>query len=218
MNDLASAGLLKLDILGLRNLTMLHEVIKAVNLQTKRTLHLSDIALDDKNTFQLLASGDTQGIFQLESHGMTTTLQNMGVNSLEDIIVTLSIFRPGPQENIALFIRRKNNKEPINYYVDNKDFQKILAPTYGIVLYQEQVLRISQVVAGFTLTQADLLRRAMSKKDHDYMDQVYKSFITGAQNQGYKKEDIELIWNLIYKFSDYGFNRSHAVSYGLIGY
>lgn len=216
MNYLEELGLLKMDILGLRNLTILNNIVEQVKQDLNIDFDLAKINLDDQNTFSLLQQGKTSGIFQLESIGMKNVLMEMHVNSLEDIVATSSLYRPGPQDNIASFIARKFNKETIDY-IDPR-LKPILQSTYGIIVYQEQVILLAKLVANFSLAKADNLRRAMGKKDYQIMDRLKDEFIANAILNNYNETIANSIWDLTNKFASYGFNRSHAVAYSLISY
>ncbi|WP_283272130.1 DNA polymerase III subunit alpha [Spiroplasma sp. SV19] len=216
MNYLEELGILKMDLLGLRNLTILHDVVDNIYQETKIKLDVNKLPLNDQKTYHLLAQGDTKGIFQLESPGMTKVLVDMVPDQLEDIVATSSLYRPGPQDNIPLFIQRKKHLTKVTYIDDR--LTEILAPTYGIIVYQEQVMLIAQKVANFTLAKADVLRRAMGKKDASIMGQMKTEFIKEAIKNHYVEKTAHEIWELIYKFAAYGFNRSHAVAYSLLGY
>ncbi|QGS52258.1 DNA polymerase III subunit alpha [Spiroplasma tabanidicola] len=216
MNYLENIGLIKTDILGLRNLSIIQEVLKLVYQSKKVRIDLDRIELNDKNTFELLRSGDTTGIFQLESNGMTDVLMQMKVNSVEEIAITSSLFRPGPKENIPLYIKRKNSKTK-NYIIDS-NLEDILDSTYGIIVYQEQVMEILKRVANFSLGKADIVRRAMGKKDAKLMDQFKNEFIQNAIKNNYTDIKANELWHYIERFAEYGFNKSHAIAYSLIGY
>ncbi|WP_338964056.1 MULTISPECIES: DNA polymerase III subunit alpha [unclassified Spiroplasma] len=216
MNYLEELGILKMDLLGLRNLTILHNVVDNIYQEAKVKLDVNKLPLNDQKTYHLLAQGDTKGIFQLESPGMTKVLVDMVPDQLEDIVATSSLYRPGPQDNIPLFIQRKKNLTKVTYIDDR--LTEILAPTYGIIVYQEQVMLIAQKVANFSLAKADVLRRAMGKKDASIMAQMKTEFIKEAIKNHYVEKTAQEIWELIYKFAAYGFNRSHAVAYSLLGY
>lgn len=216
MEYLERFGLLKMDLLGLKNLTILDRIIKVIKKIRKVDIVLSKIPLNDKKTFDLLSIGDTNGIFQLESPGMRNVLIKMKPNCIEDISITSSLFRPGPQENIPSFIARRNKKETITYI--SESLKPILSSTNGIIVYQEQVIQIAQTVAKFTPAEADLFRRAISKKNDTEMKHLQNQFISGAVKNGYSKSDSEQIYNYIYQFANYGFNHSHAIAYSLIGY
>ncbi|MGL5268402.1 MAG: DNA polymerase III subunit alpha [Spiroplasma sp.] len=216
MQELEAIGLIKMDILGLRNLTILNKILEQVQTVYQKKLDLNNIPLNDKKTFKIIANSDTTGIFQLESQGMREVLKAMQPNSLEDIIAASSLFRPGPQDYIETYIKRKLGKEKITYVTI--ELEPYLKSTYGIIVYQEQILLILQKIAGFSLAKADLIRRAISKKDSLEMDQQESLFIDSAIKQGYKLATVKKIWNDIKQFAGYGFNRSHAVAYSLISY
>lgn len=216
MSYLEEIGLIKTDILGLRNLSIIQEVLKNIRESKNKVIELNKIPENDLETFALLRGGDTSGIFQLESEGMTDVLKKMKVNSIDDIALTSALFRPGPQENIPTFIKRKNNIE--NNYIIEESLKQILESTYGIIVYQEQVMQILKKVANLSLSKADIIRRAMSKKDHKLMDAFKNEFIEKAVNNNYSMEKAIELWNYIEKFAEYGFNKSHAVAYAKISY
>ncbi|WP_338962153.1 MULTISPECIES: DNA polymerase III subunit alpha [unclassified Spiroplasma] len=216
MQTLEALGLIKMDILGLRNLTILQNILQQVSKHYFLNLKLSQIPLNDEKSFSIIKNGDTTGIFQLESSGMRQILIKMKVDSLEDIIASSSLFRPGPQEYIQDYINRKLGKQKVTYI--HEDLKPYLASTYGIIIYQEQILLILQKVAGYSLGKADLIRRAISKKDTTVMKEQANLFIKSAVNRGYSSRVVKKIWEDIEKFASYGFNRSHAVAYSLISY
>lgn len=216
MQDLEAIGLIKMDILGLRNLTILNNILAKIKQYYQKEINLNTLPLTDQATFKIIANGDTTGIFQLESPGMREILKDMKANSFEDIVATNALFRPGPQDYITTYIKRKLGKEKVTYITE--DLKPYLASTYGIILYQEQILLILQKIAGFSLAKADLIRRAISKKDVHEMEQQATLFIKSAMKQGYNHSIAEKIWNDIKQFAGYGFNRSHAVAYSLISY
>ena len=191
MYGLERVGLVKMDILGLRNLTILHKIVERVSSRLNKKVNLLKIPINDPHTFRMLRKGRTQGIFQLESRGMTNVLEKMNTNSLEDIIVSSSIYRPGPQDNIKLYLEYKNHIRPQPTF-DHK-LKPILQPTHGILIFQEQIMLISQKIANFSLAKADLLRRAMAKKDFKYMELARTDFFTGARMNGYDNNKIEEI-------------------------
>ena len=216
MEHLEDIGLIKFDILGLRNLTILKTIIDSIYKLKDEFVHIDKIPTNDPEVFKIIADGDTSGIFQLESSGMRQVLKKMKPESLEDIIATSSLFRPGPQENIPSYIKRKNNKEKIDYIDDS--IESILKPTYGIIVYQEQIMKIVQVFASMSLSKADILRRAIGKKDEQLLKSLKEDFIIGARKNGHNDEVIKKVYLLIEKFANYGFNRSHAYGYSLLGY
>ncbi|EDL65371.1 DNA polymerase III subunit alpha [Bacillus sp. SG-1] len=216
MEILEEIGLLKMDFLGLRNLTILDRIVASIRKGTGKRLSLDDLPQNDEKTFDLLSQGRTDGVFQLESDGMKNVLVKLRPNSFEDIVAVNALFRPGPMENIPLFISRKHGEETIEY--PHPDLKEILGVTYGVIVYQEQIMQIASKMAGFSLGEADLLRRAVSKKKREVLDSERKHFIDGALNKGYSFETAQEIYDLIVRFANYGFNRSHAVAYSMIAY
>ncbi len=216
MGSLESIGLLKMDFLGLRNLTIIQDILKGVKHETGRDLILDDIPLDDAQTYRLLTKGDTTGVFQLESEGMRNVLKRLKPTSLEDIVAVNALYRPGPMENIPVYIQRKHSGEAVEY--PHPDLKKILDKTYGVIVYQEQIMQIASLMAGFTLGEADLLRRAVSKKNRQTLQEQRTHFVEGSLQKGYSEQTANDIYDLIVRFADYGFNRSHAVAYSMIAY
>lgn len=216
MEYLEELGLIKMDFLGLRNLSIISNVLNLTRKHYEKEIDLISIPLDDEKVFKLLANGDTLGIFQLESQGMKKTLMKIKPNSLEDIIATSSLFRPGPMANIPIYIKRKHDKEEIEYL--HNDLKPILKSTYGIIIYQEQIMQIVQKIASFSLSKADILRRAISKKNLNLLSTLKKEFLKNGEKNGYEIEMVNKIYLLIEKFAEYGFNRSHAYGYSILGY
>lgn len=216
MNDLEAIGLLKMDFLGLRNLTLLERIIKTVKYESKQIIQLNEIPDEDPSTYALLQKGKTNGVFQLESQGMKQVLTRLSPTVFEDIVAVNALYRPGPMENIPVYIDRKHGREKIDY--PHPDLAPILEKTYGVLIYQEQIMQIAHQIAGFSLGQADILRRAVSKKQQSIMEQQQEAFIQGCLMNGYRKNVAEEIFKWIVKFSNYGFNRSHAVAYSRISY
>jgi len=212
MSALESLGLLKMDFLGLKTLTVIDEVVE----KTKGAVCLDSIPLDDSKTFDLLSRGDTIGVFQLESAGMQAVLKELKPSRFEDIIAVVALYRPGPMEQIPKFIKSKHGEEPAAY--PHPDLEDILRETYGIIVYQEQIISLASRIAGFSLSQADILRRAIGKKKKEELERQKLAFIEGAARQGYNCQIGEILFNLIEKFADYGFNKSHAAAYALIAY
>lgn len=204
-------GLLKMDFLGLRNLSIMASALKLVQRQTGKPLPITQINLDDPATLALFQRGDTNGVFQFESAGIKNVLRRLKPDSFELIAAVNALYRPGPMENIDHFIKRRFGQEPVSY--PDESVKPILQSTYGIIVYQEQVMQVASVMGGFTLGQADLLRRAMSKKKKQTMDEMQKRFITGAQAKGYSTDVATATFAYIDRFANYGFNRSHAVAY-----
>jgi DNA polymerase-3 subunit alpha len=210
------AGLLKMDFLGLKNLTIMEYIIKDIERMEGTIININDIPLDDKKTYQMIAAADTFGVFQLESQGMRSLLRKMKCNCLDDVIDAVALFRPGPMENIPAYLARKEGKERITYPLEC--LKPILESTYGILVYQEQLMQVAQVVAGFSLARADVLRVATSKKKIKLMKEMKEEFISGGIKKGFSKAEVENIFALIEKFANYGFNKSHSVAYGYIAY
>ncbi|OIK11145.1 DNA polymerase III subunit alpha [Bacillus sp. MUM 13] len=216
MDLLEELGLLKMDFLGLRNLTLIDLIISAVQKDTGQKIDIASLPLKDEKTFRLLSKGETTGVFQFESDGIRNVLKRLNPTDFEDIVAVNALYRPGPMENIPLFIQRKHGMAEETYPIP--ELKEILKDTYGVIVYQEQIMQIASAMAGFTLGQADLLRRAVSKKKKDILDQERQHFIKGALMQGYEEHAASEIYDLIVKFSNYGFNRSHAVAYSMIAY
>lgn len=211
--DLENIGLLKMDFLGIRNLSIINEVISKIpgfDIQSLR-----NIPMNDPKTFALLQKADTLGIFQLESDGIRKVLVNLKPENFEDLVAVLALYRPGPMDNIDEFAARRHGKK---YSYLHPVLEPILKGTYGIIVYQEQIMKISEAVAGFTLGQADLLRRAVSKKNEDKLLALKKDFINGALKRGFTSEMSNQIYDYILKFANYGFNKSHSVAYGMLSY
>ncbi len=215
-NDLEALGLLKMDFLGIRNLTAISQILDLIKSSLNIDVDLNSIPLNDAKTYRLIARGETTGIFQLESLGMRNVLQDIKASTFEDIVAVNALFRPGPMNNIPLYIARKNKTQPIDYL--HTDLKPILKSTYGIIVYQEQIMMIAQKIAGYSLAQADLLRRAVSKKQKAVLKHERLIFIERAVHNGYDKITSETLYDYIVKFGDYGFNRSHSVAYALISY
>ena len=216
MSALESLGLLKLDILGLSNLTILSNTMDLIKESTKTELNLSEIPLNDKKTFELLSSGNTVGVFQLESSGMTKYIKKLKPSSINDLAAMIALYRPGPMEQIDSFIESKHGTKKVRY--PDERLAHILEETYGTIVYQDQVLLITQAFAGYSLGEADIVRKAMGKKIPDIMLKERKRFINGAVQQGNSKEKAEQIFDLIEPFAGYAFNKAHSVSYAMISY
>lgn len=209
-------GLLKIDFLGLRNLSILGRSIDFVDTQYGIKVDLSDIPLDESAVYDMLSKGETTGVFQLESAGMRRVARKLKPSRFSDITAMVALYRPGPMELIDDFIKGKNNPNKIKY--PHKDLKPVLEETYGIPVYQEQVLQIANVFAGYSLGEADILRRAIGKKKKSILDKEKKRFIKGAEKIGYAAKSAEKIWGFIDKFAGYGFNKSHSASYAMIAY
>jgi len=218
MDSLEKIGLLKMDFLGLRTLTVIDETIKLVKKTRGIDINIDDILVDDKKTFDLLAKSETFGVFQLESSGMRDLLKKLCPTTFEDIIALLALYRPGPIGSGMLddFIKRKHGHVKIVY--DHPALEPILKETYGIVVYQEQVMRIASALSGFSLSQADSLRRAMAKKHPEVMEKMRVNFVEGAVKKGVNKKIAEKVFGFIEYFAGYGFNKSHSNAYAMISY
>ncbi|MCS7233451.1 MAG: DNA polymerase III subunit alpha [Synergistetes bacterium] len=218
MKPLEKLGLLKVDFLGLRTLTMVSDVIESVRKSKGITIDIDKIPLDDEKTYELLQNGDTTGVFQLESDGMRRLLQRLKPNCFEDLIAVLALYRPGPLGSgmVDDYVQRKHGISPVNY--PHPKLEGILKETYGVILYQEQVMQIASVLAGFSLGEADLLRRAMGKKEPEIMVQMRNDFVQRAVDRGINKDDAEKIFDLMEYFAGYGFNKSHSAAYALLSY
>jgi DNA polymerase-3 subunit alpha len=216
MDHLEEIGLLKMDFLGLRNLTLIQSILTSIFKETKKKLDIHTIPYDDEKTYRLLSKGESTGIFQLESEGMRKVLTKLKPTHFEDIVAVNALYRPGPMESIPLFIDRKHGRQPIDYY--HPDLEDILKNTYGVIVYQEQIMQIASKMAGFSLGEADLLRRAVGKKKKEVLAQQRDHFVNGALDKGYDQKTANVIYDLIVRFADYGFNRSHAVAYSMIAY
>lgn len=226
-DDVETAGLVKFDFLGLRNLTIIDWAVAMINQQLlgeqKEKIKIEQIDLQDQATFKLLKSGNTSAVFQLESRGMKELIKKLQPSRFEDIIALVALFRPGPLGSgmVDDFINRKHGKQQLAYPhpdYQHADLKPILEPTYGIILYQEQVMQIAQVLANFTLGGADLLRRAMGKKKAEVMQQQRQIFMQGAQQRGVDAELAGNIFDLMEKFAGYGFNKSHSAAYALVSF
>jgi len=216
MHSIEDLGLLKIDLLGLKNLTIIEETIRLIKELHDEKIEISKIPLDDKKTFKLLQEADTTGVFQLESSGMRRYLKELKPTELEDIIAMVALYRPGPMELIPSFINRKHSREKVIYL--HPKLEPILKNTYGICMYQEQVMKIAQELAGFTLAEADILRKAIGKKIKSLLLSQKEKFIEGAKKNNIKEEVANQLWAWIEPFARYSFNRSHAACYALIAY
>ena len=216
MEYLEELGLLKMDFLGLKNLTIIDNIINDIKSSTGEVINFNDIPLDDSDTLNIFTTANTSGIFQFESAGMRNFLRNLRPNTFEDIFAAIALFRPGPAINIDSYIKRKHNEEKITYL--DKSLEPILKNTYGILIYQEQIMQVARVFAGYSLGEADILRRAMSKKKVDLLKGEEDKFISKSQKLGHSYELSKKIFDLILNFAGYGFNRSHSVAYSLIAY
>lgn len=216
MGNIEEIGLLKMDFLGLKNLTILGDALKTIEYDTGKTLRLQDIPMDDKETLALFQKADTVGIFQFESSGIKNVLRKLHPESLEDIAAVNALYRPGPMEQIDVFIKRK--KGELNMEYPHESLEDILNVTYGVMVYQEQVMQVASKMAGYSLGQADILRRAIGKKKKELIDAERVHFTTGAVDQGFQEQDARHVYDYIERFANYGFNRSHSIAYSFIGY
>lgn len=218
MEDIEAMGLLKMDFLGLKNLTMIQKTLELMETNQKPAVNLDNLPLDDPNTYQLLARGELEGVFQLESSGMRQIVRDLKPSGLEDISSVLALYRPGPLDAglIPKFINRKHGREKIDYA--HEILQPILKETYGIMVYQEQIMKIAQDMAGYSLGQADLLRRAMGKKKKSEMEKHQALFIDGAKERGVQEKIAAELFEQMVKFAEYCFNKSHSTAYGYVTY
>lgn len=216
MHGIEDLGLLKMDFLGLKNLTIIEETLKLIKDNGNEDIKISELPLEDKKTFELLRKGDTTGVFQLESSGIRRYLKELKPTEFEDIIVMVSLYRPGPMELIPHYIKRKHGLEEVSYI--HSKLEPILKPTYGIGVYQEQMMRIARDLGGFTLAEADTLRKAIGKKIKELLDAQKERLILGMIKNGIDEKIAKEIWELFPPFAKYGFNRSHAACYALIAY
>ena len=221
-DDVEKIGLVKFDFLGLRTLTVIDWATKSINKylkdQSKTPLDIHSLKLDDPKVFELLSSGKTMAVFQLESSGMRDLIKRLKPTKFEDITALLALYRPGPLDSKMddQFVDRKHGKIPVTY--PHELLEPVLSETYGVILYQEQVMQAAQVLAGFSLGQADILRRAMGKKDVVEMETQREIFVEGCDKKDIKKSTAEKIFDLIEKFAGYGFNKSHSAAYALLSY
>ncbi len=217
MEDIEAVGLLKMDFLGLRTLSIIERAVDWIRaLYGRADFDLRDIPDDDEATFEMLGRGESTGLFQLESAGVRRVLKEMKPSGFEDIISVLALYRPGPMEFIPQYIRAKHGLEEVQY--PHPSLEPILRDTYGIIVYQEQIMQIASVMAGFRLGEADLLRRAVSKKKREVLDAERAKFVAGSVRQGYSETDANRVYDMIVRFADYGFPRAHATAYAVLAY
>ena len=209
-------GLLKMDFLGLATLTILEDAKKLIRQNYNVDVDFDRIPLDDKKTFDLFWRGETTGIFQFESQGMTEYMKQLKPTTIDDLIAMNALYRPGPMEFIPQYIARKNGKEPVDCFHSN--LEPYLKSTYGVIVYQEQVMQVAQELAGFSLGKADVVRRIMSKKKPDELAKIKPEWVDGAVARGYKKELAEKIFEILVPFSNYAFNKSHSAAYAIVAY
>jgi DNA polymerase III subunit alpha len=216
MGPIEKLGLLKMDFLGLRTLTVLANTVTLIKESRGIDIDLDALPLDDSKTYTMLSEAKTFGVFQLESSGMRDALRGLRPERLEDLIAMVSLYRPGPMELIPDFIQRKHGRSKITY--EHPAMEKFTRETYGIMVYQEQIMQIASEMAGFTMGEADILRRAMGKKDRELMAKQREKFLGGCRERGTTAAKAERVWELMEKFAGYGFNKSHAAAYGLVAY
>ncbi len=218
MGHLEKLGLLKMDILGLRNLTVIQHALELIKTYRDETLNLDDLEFTDQATYDLLCSGKTSGVFQLESTGMKELIKDLKPENFEDVIALLALYRPGPLGSgmVQDFISNKSGETQVKY--DLEALEPILKDTYGMILYQEQVMQIASTIGGFSLAQADMLRRAMGKKKKSEMDRLKDEFLKGAEEKEFPVATANKVFELCYKFAEYGFNKSHSAAYAQISY
>jgi len=216
MEYLEELGLIKMDFLGISFLTLISDVLKDIEKNTNQNINFDDIPLDDKNVYEIFKNANTLGIFQFESSGMMNFLRKLKPDNFDDLVAAIALFRPGPMDNIDSYIRRKQGKEKIDYMV--KELEDILKPTYGIIIYQEQIMQIASKLANYTLGEADVLRKAMGKKKEDILLKEKDKFINGCISNGIDEKKSKEIYELILKFASFGFNKSHSVAYSMVAY
>lgn len=216
MEYLEDLGLLKMDFLGLKNLTIIDNIIKDIKEQTGEVIEFASIPLDDREALTIFETANTSGIFQFESVGMRNFLRRLKPNTFEDIFAAIALFRPGPAVNIDTYIKRKHGEEKVSYLDDS--LKDILSNTYGILIYQEQIMQLASIYADYSLGEADILRRAMSKKKVDLLKNEEEKFIEKSIKKGHSYDQAKKIFELVLNFAGYGFNRSHSVAYALIAY
>ncbi|WP_212942550.1 DNA polymerase III subunit alpha [Paenibacillus antibioticophila] len=216
MEHLESVGLLKMDFLGLRTLSIIERCSNWIAEQTGQAPDFREVADDDPLTYEILGHGETTGVFQMESAGIRRVLRDLKPTAFEDVISVVALYRPGPMEFIPKFISAKHGETAVDY--PHPDLEPILRDTYGIIVYQEQIMQIASKMAGFSLGEADLLRRAVSKKKREVLDQERSHFVAGSVKQGYREGDAHAVYDMIVRFANYGFPRAHAAAYGVLAF
>lgn len=211
MKHAEKIGLIKFDFLGLKTLTHIHEALKLIQANRGKKITVQDISLSDPGIYEIMSRGDTAGIFQFEGDGITDAIRKIRPNNFFDITAINALYRPGPMANIPEFASRKHGEVKVEFIFD--ELKEVLEETYGIIVYQEQVMAIAAIIAGYSLGEADMLRRAMGKKIKEEMDQHRLRFLKGAKERGHDQKKSEELFELMYKFADYGFNKSHAAAY-----
>ncbi len=222
LNYLEPVDLIKFDFLGLKTLTVIDRAVKNIKTNRKKDIDVDELTLDDDRVFELIQSGKTLGLFQIESDGMQDLAKRLQPTRFEDVIAMLALYRPGPMDAGMLddYIERKHGRKPISYFYDEFEelLKPILEPTYGVIVYQEQVMQIVQAIGGFSLGESDIIRRAMGKKKLDLMAKYAEEFAQRASKQGFSYENAKNLFELIEKFAGYGFNKSHSAAYAMITY
>jgi len=216
MKNLEEIGLLKMDFLGLKTLTVIDQTLNLIEQLRGEKIGIDEISLEDPNTFKLLNNAQTLGVFQLESAGMRDLARKVGIDSFDDLVALVALFRPGPMHMLPDYIKRKHGEVPIEY--DAPALEKILKETYGVMLYQEQVMKIASDLGNFSLSEADMLRKAMGKKNPVVMERYREAFKDGAEKNNISRENAEAIYQKMAQFAGYGFNKSHSAAYALIAY
>lgn len=214
MKHAEKIGLIKFDFLGLKTLTHINHALKLIFKNRGKRIFSHEIPMTDKETFEMMSRGDTAGVFQFEGEGITDATRKIRPSSFADVTAITSLYRPGPMANIPDFTDRKHGKAPVEYLLE--DTREVLSETYGIMVYQEQVMGIASRIAGYSLGEADMLRRAMGKKIKEEMDRHRERFMQGAKERGYDEKKSDELFDLMYKFADYGFNKSHAAAYSVV--
>ena len=215
MNNLERCGLVKMDFLGLKTLTLIRNTQRLIR-KRKPDFDIEKIPENDKETFEMLSRGDSMMVFQLESAGMQQNLRRLEPTRFEELDAMVSLYRPGPMDYIPKYIDSKQGRIPIQY--PDPSLEELLKPTYGVIVYQEQVMRVAQIIAGFTLAEADNLRRIMGKKKVKEMPAQKEKFVKGAMALGHSQQHAEDIFHMLEPFANYGFNKSHSVCYTLLAY
>ncbi|KXB08833.1 DNA polymerase III subunit alpha, partial [candidate division MSBL1 archaeon SCGC-AAA382N08] len=216
MHSVEDLGLLKMDFLGLKNLTIIEDTLSRIYEVHGKNIDIENIPLDDEKTFELFQNANSTGVFQMESSGMRRYLEQLKPTEFEDIIAMVSLYRPGPMKNIPKYIARKHGEQEVEYL--HPKLEPILKPTYGIIVYQEQVMKIAQKLAGFSLEEADILRKAIGKKIRSLLEDQKEKFITGMKKNDIEQQVAQQIWDWIEPFAEYSFNKSHATAYAMIAY
>jgi len=216
MKDIETIGLTKFDFLGLKTLTVIKNALQLIREGRGETVEMEALPFDDEKTYQLLMRGDTDGVFQLESSGMKDILVSMKPDCIEDVIALIALYRPGPMSMVPEFIQRKQGRTKIVYEVP--ELEAILRETYGVILYQEQVMQIASAIGNYTMAEADMLRRVMSKKKAEEMEKEKPKFLSGAKVKKIEEQKAKTIWDQMEKFAQYGFNKSHSTAYAMISY